>query len=290
MDIILIHGTSQPIHDEDVGSDFLKEKWINYIKNGFIKCNLDIDLLNDTEFKFLYYADLRNDIDPLVIDHEKSLDNVNLLLESQIKELSSDPEVQSFLKLHTDSSHIELDPKTLGIREFLIDKIVFLLQGKFKFIDKLFVKMIFREALYYMENPKYVQSIQKRLEKLIDKSKGYIIISHSLGSLVAYSHACLAQDKSIKTFVTMGSPLAIEFFKDLRKEPLIIPSAIEGKWINFYDKEDFVAVYPLQSPKYNINPEIINKEIKTLPKKPHNIQGYLESKDFCKILSNELIF
>ena len=290
MDIILIHGTSQPIYDEDIGPDILKEKWVEYIKNGFKKHNLDINVLDKLNFKFLYYADLRNSFKPLVIEETQSLHEANVLLESQIEELSKDPDIQKFLKFNEDSSHLEVSLTTLGLFESLLDKLVFLLEGKFKFIDKLFVKMLFREALYYIENPQYVESIQKRLEKLIDESKDYIIISHSLGSLVAYSHACELKDQSIRTLVTMGSPLAIKFFKRLRQNPLIIPSSIRSKWINFYDKEDFVAVYPLKPPKYKISPSIDNKEIKTIPKKPHNIQGYLESREFCEMLINELNF
>mgnify|MGYP003605437971 CR=1 FL=1 len=52
----------------------------------------------------------------------------------------------------------------------------------------------------------------------------------------------------------MGSPLAINFFKNLRRNPLIIPSSIKEGWINLYNKEDYISVYPLKAPILNLNP------------------------------------
>lgn len=292
MDIILIHGANQSVHDEKLGTDILKTKWINYIKSGFTKHGFNLQLLDKVNFKFLYYADLRENIVALLANEvqiQTLSESSKLLLEEQIKELEQDPAIQAQTnkKLHDKQLPI-LAPSPLGFTEILIDKIISLLEGKYKFVDKLFVKIVFKEALYYIDNPKYVQAIQTRLDKIIGDSKDYIILSHSLGTLVAYTHACKAEPQSIRKLVTMGSPLAIKFVKSLRQKPLVIPTSITHGWTNLYDKEDFVAVYPLSSPKYDITPDIDNKIVQTIDDKPHNIQGYLESKDFCQMLNNEL--
>ena len=296
MDIILIQGANQAVHDEKLGTDILKTKWLNYIKSGFIKHGFDVALLNKVNFKFLYYADLRENITALVTNEmafQTMSEHSKLLLESQIEELEQDPEIKSSLQAqnntqtHNNSFPI-LTPSPLGFTETLIDRIISLLEGKYSAVDKLFVKIVFKEALYYIDNQKYVKAIQTRLDKIIGDSKDYIILSHSLGTLVAYTHACQAPQKSIRKLVTMGSPLAIKFVESLRQKPLVVPSSIITDWINLYDKEDFVAVYPLAKPKYNITPDIDNRIVHTIDSKPHNIQGYLESEGFCQLLNNEL--
>ena len=97
--------------------------------------------------------------------------------------------------------------------------------------------------------------IQKRL---IDKLKKYkdhkiLLIAHSMGSIISFDVLSnLPPDISVHTFITIGSPLGFPvivgkaFAEQKIKTPRIkkphVPENIAGKWLNFSDFEDKVAL------------------------------------------------
>ncbi len=281
MDIFLIHGANQTIHEEKEGARILLESWINDIESGFLQHQFDPKLLKRAHFKMLYYTDLQSEYKLFDINHSETTHIPDHLIRDQINEFERHFEAKA-------TAIFESSAEEKGLKEKLFHKLLGLLEGKFEFVDKLFIKTVFREAYCYLENEKYVNDIQNRFRELIGESNDFLIIAHSLGTLVSYDYACFENSKKINKIVTMGSPLAINFFKNLRRNPLIIPSSIKEGWINLYNKEDYISVYPLKAPKYMITPNIENIIVETIDNAPHHIEGYLKSKEFCQFLYNEL--
>lgn len=119
------------------------------------------------------------------------------------------------------------------------------------------------------------ESISK-LRKRIGPDAPLCVISHSLGSVVAgnyfydlqynrenigsktkenYSHTPIEQCETLTLFYTLGSPIALWSLRYTDYgAPITVPArriqekypAIQGEWLNFYDKDDVLA-YPLKA-------------------------------------------
>jgi subtilisin family serine protease len=77
---------------------------------------------------------------------------------------------------------------------------------------------------------------------LIPQPARYIIIAHSLGSVIAYD--VLRENKqgvNALLLLTIGSPLGIEEVRDHLAKPLTVPDSIAA-WSNFYDRFDPIAL------------------------------------------------
>lgn len=109
-------------------------------------------------------------------------------------------------------------------------------------------------------------------------SETVAVIGHSLGSVVAYN--VLTQSKSIAPrFVTVGSPLGISTIRKTVVKPLCNPSGERG-WYNFYDKNDVVSLYPLDSVHFGVTPSIDdNGTVANWTDNKHGIVGYLDNEN-----------
>jgi hypothetical protein len=87
-----------------------------------------------------------------------------------------------------------------------------------------------------------------------------VVVSHSLGTVVAYS--LLRRDGAasrwvVPLFVTLGSPLAVTAIRD-GLAPTDYPQCV-GRWFNAMDDRDVVSLYPLTREHFPIDAEIENK-------------------------------
>ena len=112
-----------------------------------------------------------------------------------------------------------------------------------------------------------------------------VVVGHSLGSVVAYN--VLRSDPrtlQVPIYITVGSPLGIRAIRD-QLRPLRPPAA--GSWYNAFDDRDVVALYPLDSGNFPIQPAIANYgRVKNETSNRHGISGYLADPDVAgQILS-----
>jgi pimeloyl-ACP methyl ester carboxylesterase len=96
-------------------------------------------------------------------------------------------------------------------------------------------------------DPDLRQHIRERAFAVIDDSTE-VIVAHSLGTLVAYQGLCHL-DLGVRTFVTLGSPLASPFmFDQLEPAPVdgvgVWPGGVE-RWVNVRAVGDKAAAVPL---------------------------------------------
>ena len=70
-----------------------------------------------------------------------------------------------------------------------------------------------------------------------------VVVSHSLGTIVAYRLLRKANDAELPLFVTLGSPLGINAVKDRISPPKLARPAKVGRWLNGTDDRDFVALH-----------------------------------------------
>ena len=121
--------------------------------------------------------------------------------------------------------------------------------------------------------------------------KEAVVVSHSLGTVVAYnvlmSRSAPFPDVKVPLFVTLGSPLAVNAVKS-RVRPHTFPTPV-GKWYNAMDPDDVVALYPLNKKYFNTGSTIENNEkVKNWTDNQHGIGGYLDDEKVAKRIYDAL--
>lgn len=105
-----------------------------------------------------------------------------------------------------------------------------------------------------------------------------VVVAHSLGSVIAYkllAHGGLSSERSIASFVTLGSPLGVSAIRDA-VSPVVHPAAV-ANWLNAYDDRDVVALHPLDQRYFDVSPPILDHDAVVNPSPNHHrVEGYLE--------------
>lgn len=298
--IIGIHGLGNKPPKE-----LLEKWWLEAICEGLA----GIDRFDFApKFELVYWADILNDkpLNQLITDVE----NPYFLDEPYIPE----PKDIEF-KSHPTRK------KILGFLEDQMDRL-FLnedLSSNFNFVSDIIFKKYFKELdIYYSEQPeindpsfKSVKDIiRNRLGDLLKKHKGkeIFLISHSMGSIIAYDVCNFLVPKiDINIFVTMGSPLSIpivigKIAEELKTynpniAKLRTPKNVKGNWFNFSDIEDSVAMnynladdYEINSSGVKVQDNIINNNyVINNERNPHKSYGYLRAPEFSNILIDFLV-
>ncbi|MFF6937720.1 hypothetical protein [Streptomyces sp. NPDC008312] len=86
--------------------------------------------------------------------------------------------------------------------------------------------------------------IRERVLSGLDPSRPLIVISHSLGTVVAYE-ALHMYSGPVPLWITLGSPLAMGalVLQRLAPRPPHTPAGVE-RWLNFWDRDDIVVARP----------------------------------------------
>ncbi len=152
------------------------------------------------------------------------------------------------------------------------------------------------------------EAIRQQLERLLRKHrrKRICLVAHSMGSIIAYDTLIrLADDVTIDTFITMGSPLGIpvisrKIIADLGlssgRATLQTPESIEKKWVNVSDLADKIAFnYNLADDfKANtrgvkpVDQQVVNQYVWQGESNPHKSYGYLQTPQVAAAIHNFL--
>lgn len=278
--ILFVHGRSQGGKDPTE----LKSKWIDSLKKGYIKNNLKFP--SEETFQFAYYGDL--------------LDKFTEEYESKTARSGSygdlDPDYLQFLRetlLEVRAQHgIEHDTlvregflgddhtKAAYNNEIVIATLKFL-DLKFPALTKFGMEMIMRDVYLYLRFDKVRDAINERVLESLDNNT-CLLVSHSLGTAVAYD---ILKSKVTKpdqySFVTLGSPLGLSFFKTGMK-PIENPLK-QGRWYNAFDRKDIISPHPLKAKAFVVEPPVENYDgVKNPSNNHHKITGYLKDKSVAR--------
>jgi hypothetical protein len=117
-------------------------------------------------------------------------------------------------------------------------------------------------------------------EKLTDEPT--VMLGHSLGSIVAYNVVRDSSKKSIRAFITVGSPLGIRGISSSLETPFRNIAGTHG-WFNAYDKRDVVALNPLDATYFPVHPTIVNDgTLINTTENHHGIVSYLDKVEVAR--------
>lgn len=142
------------------------------------------------------------------------------------------------------------------------------------------------QATQYIEDRGLARQIAVNVRKDIfdDKPDPVIVVSHSLGTVVAYDLLASNRlaDRDVPLFVTLGSPLGIGMMQTILPNRADIPNPPIGRWTNAYRKEDPVTLgrgitedSMGLSGVENISDGLVSRM------NPHSIEAYLQSPPVC---------
>lgn len=110
-----------------------------------------------------------------------------------------------------------------------------------------------REVRRFLHEPSVKREVLDRFERSIRRGTR-VVVSHSLGSVVAYEALCQHPEWKIHTFVTLGSPLGIRnlVFDALTPAPRDGTGAWPhvSRWVNIADEGDIVCLQKSLAPLF----------------------------------------
>ena len=289
--LVLIHGRSQ----ENKNATELKAEWVAALKTGLAKNGLTLPL-SDADIRFPYYGQTLFDLvkgkpasqvaQVIVRGDDNNRNEAEfiraVLLEIQAKNGITDAQVQ------------ELANTAITERGVLnwewVQSVMKALDTHIPGASSTSVSLATRDVYLYLRNPGFQSVIDNGVRAAFTPGVETVVVGHSLGSVVSYSllrRDGKAMGWKVPLFVTVGAPLAVKVIKDALA-PIKHPECAV-KWFNAMDERDVVALYPLDSAHFPVNPAIENKtNVDNPTENRHGISGYLSDAVVAKRIYDAL--
>lgn len=171
------------------------------------------------------------------------------------------------------------------LMEFLVDVAATLekiVPDKGRFLADAFLM----QAGHYVDDAGLAAQIDLIVRKAIfdGRDDPLILISHSLGTVVAYRLLAAQRqaERDVHLFMTLGSPLSVAMMKDILPPRATFPRPPIEKWVNGFREDDFVTLgRPVSSTSLGFEGvENIHEGLVEEPNK-HSIAAYLRSGPIC---------
>jgi hypothetical protein len=114
------------------------------------------------------------------------------------------------------------------------------------------VRLLMQDVETYFGDPELRdKAIQRIVEAVNDASDEVILIGHSLGTVVAYDALRRHPELPVRGYVSLGSPLGLPTVRRSLEasDALRFPDDLD-RWVNIYDKRDFVTGNQPLAPLY----------------------------------------
>jgi hypothetical protein len=279
--LILIHGRSQQEKD----AVQLKQEWIQAWKKGLAKRGLPMPI-DEAHIRFPYYGDTlaqmvggasADDAAKIIVrgaeQNPAAEQFLSMLLQQYIDGAGiTDDEIEA--QLGAEAVVLERGPQNWGW-----------VQAVLRAIDKrtpgggALIALVTNDVHQYLVNLDLRRHIEDGVLKAMDPDSENVVVSHSLGTVVAYTAlrrlAAEGQAWRVPLLVTLGSPLGIRAIRG-KLRPIGHPACVT-RWFNAYDPNDVVSLNPLDAKNFAITPAIENKgDVDNGTDNQHGIVGYLD--------------
>ncbi|HVI58035.1 MAG TPA: hypothetical protein VM619_04055 [Luteimonas sp.] len=279
--LIFIHGRSQQEKD----AVKLKQEWIQAWKKGLAKGGLPMPI-DEAHIRFPYYGDTlaqmvggasADDAAKIIVrgaeQNPAAEQFLSMLLQQYIDGAGiTDDEIEA--QLRAEALVLERGPQNWGW-----------VQAVLRAIDRrtpgggALIALVTNDVHQYLVNLDLRRHIEDGVLKAMDPDSENVVVSHSLGTVVAYTAlrrlAAEGQAWRVPLLVTLGSPLGIRAIRG-KLRPIGHPACVT-RWFNAYDPNDVVSLNPLDAKNFAITPAIENKgDVDNGTDNQHGIVGYLD--------------
>lgn len=291
--LVFVHGRAQEHKD----AARLKQDWLDSLKRGLGEHGLTLPLA-ESAVHFPYYGQTLYDlwaqvpddqVAEIVIKGRDAGDRQQLAFMASVLE-----EVQHARGISDEqvlaASALDTVPKGVLQWEW-VQGILAAIDTHLPGASGLSVALATNDVYQYLNNPALAARIRQGVAQAIPPGEPTIVVAHSLGTVVAYDllrSAGAANGWNVPLLVTVGSPLGVTAVKRALR-PLDFPSCV-GAWFNAMDPQDVVALYPLDSDHFGIEPPIENKtDVRNHTPNKHGIVGYLDDADVARRIHDALV-
>jgi hypothetical protein len=273
--LVLVHGRDQQHRDPNV----LKDRWLEAFGRGARTLGRPVPKVLDVSFP--YYGDVldkfaRASKIPLTTDIQaRGSDHADA------KFLAFEAAVGDQLRRGAGISDQDVDveyrsdPKARGPENWEWVQAIIRTLDKYVGTTRA-IESFMRDVYLYAVYPGVRDEIDRIVSAALTEEPA-LVVGHSLGSVVAYNTLRTdTRSLHIPLFVTLGCPLAI---RAIRSElvPLRYPQPPVVTWNNAFDSRDLVALYPLDSSNFPVNPTVTNySKVNNHTHNRHGIDGYLD--------------
>jgi len=295
-ELVFIHGRSQQARNPDE----LKREWIDTWKKGLSENGLDLPIPED-HIRFPYYGDALDGLVRRVPQDQ--------LPEVVVRSHEEDPQQREFVadvleevlkKKGISEAQVEVETAVrsgprMGTRGILnwgwVQGLLTAIDRHVPFGSGASIALVTKDVYEYLNKPGTRDAIEIGVRKAMSPGVESIVVSHSLGTVVAYSMLRREGESlgwKVPLFVTLGSPLAVTKIRE-SLAPHQHPRCV-GAWFNVMDPDDVVSLYPLDGQHFPVDPRIENKtDVDNKTQNQHGITGYLNDKVVAKRIYDALV-
>jgi hypothetical protein len=283
--LILIHGRAQ----QKKNAAGIKKEWMTAWEKGLAKSGL-ANPITDADVHFPYYGD--------TLAQMVAGKTAQQAAEVIVKGPAPAPAEQEVMREMIAEIAMHEGVSEADVRAELATEVIAMgplnwgwVQGTLSALDRVrpisaqLVALVTADVAKYLTNPAIQQTVNNGVLKAIKPGQEAVVVSHSLGTVVAYnvlmSRPTAFPAVKVPLFVTLGSPLAVNAVKS-RLRPHTFPKPA-GKWFNAMDPDDVVALYPLTQKHFPTGGTIENHDkVKNWTDNQHSIAGYLDDEKVAK--------
>lgn len=283
--LIFVHGRSQ----QGKNAAALKHEWVEAWEKGLAKSGLT-NPLPDSHIRFPFYGDTLIDM----LNGKTAAQAVEVIVKGPAPTGAAETVMREMIaEIATGEGLSEADIRAV-LDEQVIEKGPLnwkWVQGILEALDRVkpisakLVALVTADVANYLTQPATRTHIDDGLRGALLPDVDAVVVSHSLGTVVAYSTLMSKTGAwpgvRVPLFVTLGSPLAVNAVKS-RLKPHTFPPQV-GHWFNAMDEGDAVALHPLTPKHFNTGKTIENDtSVDNWTDNQHGIVGYLDDKTVAR--------
>jgi hypothetical protein len=295
--LVFVHGRAQEHKDATA----LKAEWLEALADGLEKSGLTLPIA-ETDVRFPYYGDTLFDL----VDGKTADAAADVIVRGDAGDAEEERFARAIMREVQAKTGITDDQLAAVAGQEVLDRGPLnweWFQGFLRAVDRYVpygsgssIALFTHDVYQYLKNSVIRETIETGVTTAIAPGVETVVVAHSLGTVVAYN--LLRQQGHLRGWncvllVTVGSPLAIgEIRKTLKGfAPLRCPPCVK-RWFNAIDERDVVALYPLESTWFPLDPAmpaIENKrDVRNKTRNRHGIAGYLDDAEVARRIHDAL--
>jgi hypothetical protein len=288
--LVFIHGRAQQKKD----SIALKGEWIAAFREGLKKNGLELPIA-ETDIRFPYYGDT---LDQLVAGADLA-DAAKVIIRGQQSQAEREfirdivEEVRKKAGISEAEVDAEVPPEVVErgpLNWSWVQAVLQVIDRKVPFGSGNSVALFTKDVYQYLTRSGIRDAIDTGVLAAIEDSEPTVVVSHSLGTVVAYNilrRAGMERQWNIPLFVTLGSPLGVTKIRQ-SIAPIAYPECV-GTWFNAFDERDVVSLYPLEKPHFSVSPITNKTDVQNHTENRHGIAGYLDDPVVARTIYDALL-
>lgn len=290
--LVFVHGRAQERQD----SIALKKAWIDAWKAGLDSAGLEMPIA-ESDIRFPYYGDTLEQMTGGLTEEEAARivvrgDGLERAEEDFLREWLQEIQAKAGISDAEVAAVVDPTVRERGVLNWgWVQGILQVLDKRVPGASGASVALATKDVYSYLTKPRIREPLDAGVRSAFTPNTDTVVVSHSLGTVIAYNvlrRDVDSLDFNVPLFVTLGSPLAVTVVKKMVR-PIAHPRCA-GRWFNAMDERDVVALFPLDSDHFDVEPAIENKtDVDNQTKNRHGISGYLSDPEIASRIHGALI-